>query len=221
MTRSSSLILRSGVRSLPWSEMASSRDWLAPVRALDENVLFPYRYTQLTGRLSPHLHDVTNVLDVGASCGRLARRLMGVTRCHIVGIDVHLQPNAAIEVRHYDGRTFPYADGAFDCVLMVDMLHHSADIDQMLQEACRVSRRYVLLKDHYWENSLDHILLRAADYLGNAPYGVSLPYRYLRQEEWADLFDRHHLKTVSLERFRYNPLDPCKHLVAKLQVSES
>jgi SAM-dependent methyltransferase len=205
----------------PWKEAASSRDWLAPVRALDENVLFPYRYAQLTRRLSPHLQDVANVLDVGASCGRLARRLMDVTRCDMIGIDIHLQPNSSIEVRRYDGRTFPFADGAFDCVLMVDMLHHSADIEQMLKEARRVSRRYILLKDHYWENSIDHILLCAADYLGNAPYGVSLPYHYLRQEEWAGLFDRHRLKTVSLERFRYNPFDPCRHLVAKLQVDES
>ncbi len=221
MIRSSTVALWTGLRSRLWKRPAPRLDWLAPVRALAEKVFFPYRYAELTERLSPHLQDVPSVLDVGASCGRLARRLMDATGCHIVGVDVCLQPRSHIEVRYYDGRTFPFADGEFDCVIMVDMLHHSVDIEQMIREACRVSRRYVLIKDHYWDTSFDLVGLRVADYLGNAPYGVSLPYNYLRLEEWARLFHRHNLKAASMDTYRRHPLDPCKHIVAKLRAAES
>jgi hypothetical protein len=219
MTKSSSLALWPRLRSASWQCPALRLDWLAPIRSLDENVFFPHRYAELTERLRPHLADVTSVLDVGASCGRLARRLMDATGCHIVGIDVCLQPHSQIEVLRYDGRTFPFPDGRFDCVMMVDMLHHSIDIAQMLREACRVARRYVLIKDHYSDTPLDLAGLRLADYLGNAPYGVSLPYNYLRPEEWSGLFHRHGLKAVSTDNFRLHLLDPCKHMVVKLQVT--
>lgn len=192
-------------------------DWLAPLRAMNERVFFPYRYDQLTRLLTPHLQDVATVLDVGASCGRLARRLMDATGCSISGIDVHIQPHAKIPVRRYDGRSFPFPDSAFDCVMMVDMLHHTENIEQMLSEACRVSRRYVLIKDHYWETGSDLTALRIADYIGNAPYGISLPYTYLRLDEWANLFHRHGLKPLSWETPRLHPLDPCKHITVRLE----
>lgn len=220
MTTSSSLALWARLRSASWQRPAVRLDWLAAIRALNENVFFPYRYAELTERLKPHLADVTSVLDVGASCGRLARRLKDATGCHIVGIDVCLQPHTQIKVLRYDGRTFPFPDDSFDCVMMVDMLHHSMDIAQMLREACRVARRYVLIKDHYSGTPLHLAGLRLADYLGNAPYGVALPYNYLRPKEWAELFDRHGLTVVSTDDFRLHPLDPCKHMVIKLQVTE-
>jgi hypothetical protein len=39
----------------------------------------------------------------------------------------------------------------------------------------------------------------------------------LRQEEWANLFRRHNLKIVSWDTWRLFLLDPCKHVVVKLQ----
>jgi len=203
-----------------WSLPSFRLDWLAPVRVLDEKVLFPYRYVWLTQRLSPYLQDVESVLDVGASCGRLARRLADATGCRVIGIDVCLQPRSYIEVRRYDGHTFPFPDGAFDCVMMVDMLHHTDDIERMMSEARRVARRYVLIKDHYWETQLDVLGLSVSDYIGNAPYGVPLPYNYLRLEEWNDLFRRCNLKTVGNSTWKFHFLEPCKHIVVKLQKAD-
>jgi len=188
------------------------------MRAMNEHAFFPYRYARLTKMLSPFLSDVHSVLDVGASCGRLARRLMNANHCNIVGIDVCVQPHALIPVRHYDGHTFPFADGAFDCVMMVDMLHHTENIEPMIGEARRVSRRYILVKDHYWETEFDRFRLRATDYSGNAPYGVPLPYNFLRMDEWTNLFQRCRLRVVDQTSKKLHPLDPCKHLIVKLQV---
>lgn len=196
-------------------------DWLSPMRALNEHIMFPYRYTQLTNRLSPFLCDVTNVLDVGASDGRLARQLSETTGCHITGIDVCLQPASYIEVRHYDGHIFPFADDTFDCVLMVDMLHHTTNIQQALSEARRVARHFILIKDHYWDTRIDVMALSVADYMGNAPYDIPLPYNYLRLADWESLFRQLDLRAVKRATFKYNRLDTLKHVIVKLQIEKT
>ncbi len=214
----------SDFKTAAWKESSTSRAqstlWLAFLEYLDEKIFFPYRYQQLTEMLSPHLKEVGTVLDVGSSCGRLARRLADKTRCSIVGVDVCLQPNAYIDVHHYDGQHLPFHDSTFECVMMVDMLHHVDHIEQVLSEARRVSRRYLLIKDHYWENRFDLLGLRVSDYIGNAPYGVPLPYNYLRLEAWQTTFERLNLTVASCQTWKYHPLDPCDHVVFILQKPE-
>lgn len=198
-----------------------SIDLYLPLRFLDEQVFFPVRRRNLIKLLSPHLSKADSVLDVGSSCGRLARGLMDVAGCRIEGIDVHLQPHSYIPVHQYNGHTFPFESQSFDGVMMVDMLHHTVHPEQVLREAVRVSRRYLLIKDHYWDNRLDIFGLRLSDYIGNAPYGVSLPYRYLCLSDWTALFDQFGLRVAYVSRFRYTSLDPCKHLVVRLEKQNS
>lgn len=191
--------------------------WLDPLRMLDERFLFPMRRNNLTNLLAPHLGKDDTILDVGSSCGRLASQLMKRVGCKIEGIDVLLQPHAYIPVQQYDGCHFPFCENSFDGVMMVDMLHHTTYHEQVLREAVRVSRRYLLIKDHFWETHADKAGLRFADYIANAPYGIDLPYNYLRIAEWVQMFNQLGLRIVDFAQFRYIPLDPCKHLIIKLE----
>jgi ubiquinone/menaquinone biosynthesis C-methylase UbiE len=134
-----------------------------------------------------------------------------------VGIDVLLQPRSSVEVCLYDGQTLPFGDGTFDCVMIVDVLHHTQNVKKVMHEARRVCRRYILVKDHYWERRLDQACLRVADYLGNAAYGISAPHRYLRLEEWMALFLRHARIVADRDTWRYHWLDPCRNIVARLR----
>lgn len=191
------------------------------LQMLDEKVMFPYRYGKLMERILPALDGVTSILDVGTGDGHLANYLSQASGCPIVGLDVCLQPHSYIKVHHYDGHTFPFEDNAFDCVMMVDMLHHTTNIDQMVSEAYRVARRFVLIKDHYWNNRLDKVTLHVADYLGNIPYNVPLPYNYLRLDEWKALFHRHNPGEISHATFKFNPLEPAHHIMVKLQIEQA
>ena len=58
------------------------------------------------------------------------------------------------------------------------MLHHvkKEDLKTLFKEAIRVSKKYIIIKDHYYKNSLDYLILKIYDYIGNKPYGVNLPY---------------------------------------------
>ncbi len=190
------------------------------MRMLNERVSFPYRYTKLTEQIAPLLQDTTTVLDVGSGDGHLSRYLMEFTGCQMTGLDVCLQPHPYIDVHHYDGHTFPFADNAFDCVMMVDMLHHTNNIDRMLAEARRVARHFVIVKDHYWQNRMDRVALHLADYIGNIPYNVPLPYNFLHLEEWEAVFKRHHMGEISRSTFKYMPLEPAHHIMVKLRAEK-
>jgi SAM-dependent methyltransferase len=144
----------------------------------------------LSSHFTPLLGPGARILDVGAGDGRLAAQLARVrpdldVRC----IDVQVRTTSAFPVETYDGRRIPFADRAFDAVLLVDVLHHVDDPLALLAEARRVGS-LVLLKDHALEGWLADPTLRFMDWVGNARYGIPLPFRYWPRSAWVEAFER-------------------------------
>jgi len=184
--------------------------------ALDERVLFPKRFEYLENKLAPYLEGYNRVLDLGAGCGRLSKRLQDKTGIEFIGADKHIQKETAIPVIEYDGKNLPFADNSFDCVMIIDTLHHDKDMSTILKEAKRVSREGILIKDHYYKNSLGFAVLSVADYIGNIPYGVDIPYNFLTMKEWTELFEKNGLKINKQEQFRFKKIDPTKQVIFQL-----
>ncbi len=158
------------------------------LKSFNETISFPLRRKYLTRKLTPYLEDSSQVLDLGSSDGKLAasiqRELINQPKnVQFIGCDIHVQPETFIPIVQYDGQRLPFEDNSFDCVLIVDVLHHTNNPGQVLQEAKRVSRQNILIKDHYWSNEKDFTRLKYADYIGNNPYGIPLPYNFLTQRE--------------------------------------
>jgi SAM-dependent methyltransferase len=108
----------------------------------------------------------------------------------IKGVDVLVRQPSRIPVAAFDGGRLPYADRAFDFVLLVDVLHHTDNPEALLKECLRVSRKFVLIKDHLCNSRLDNWILRSMDWIGNRPYGVALTYNYLSSTAWSNLFSK-------------------------------
>ncbi len=127
----------------------------------------------------------TNLLDVGCGDGRITRAVGDrVPGMEVTGLDVLVRPEPAVPVTEYDGDRLPFDDDSFDVVMMVDVLHHSADPQAVLREARRVSRTAVLIKDHCLDGFLAYPTLRLMDYVGNAQHSVALPYNYWPRARW-------------------------------------
>ncbi|MGA8201641.1 MAG: methyltransferase domain-containing protein, partial [Candidatus Sulfotelmatobacter sp.] len=75
-------------------------------------------------------------------------------------------------------------DQSFDLVLFSDVLHHTSDPAILLREAWRVSKQSVLIKDHNCNGLLAGPRLRLMDWVGNARFGVALPYNYWTERQW-------------------------------------
>jgi SAM-dependent methyltransferase len=143
--------------------------------------------------IAPRIPHAATVLDVGCGDGALLSRLAGLrSDVDSTGIDVMARADAAIPVEIFDGVEIPFGAGAFDVVLLIDVLHHSDDPEQVLREAARVARRRVLVKDHVPNGPFGAVLLRFMDDVANRRVGLKpVPHEdYWPAERWREVFDR-------------------------------
>jgi SAM-dependent methyltransferase len=154
-------------------------------------LVFPRRTRVLAEMLAAQIPLRACVLDIGCGDGTIGSLIAKLRPdVSIQGVEFLVRPECKIACRGFDGSSLPFPDGSFDVCLFVDVLHHTQDPAILLYEAVRVSRSFVLLKDHLDENSFDHIILRFMDWVGNRPHGVVLTYNYQNRAEWEEHFSR-------------------------------
>jgi SAM-dependent methyltransferase len=144
----------------------------------------------LVGHLRELIPPNARILDIGCGDGLIDRMVMAARPdASIQGIDVFLRPRLLIPVLKYDGVRIPHPDRSFDTVLFLDVLHHTTDPMSLLREARRVSRKYIIIKDHNCDGFAAGPLLRFMDWIGNAPHGVVLTYNYWPYSRWQSAFN--------------------------------
>jgi len=86
--------------------------------------------------------DVDHLLDLGGGTGRGARAL-SIPRRTVLDASVGMLEKAhghGLDAVQGDAATIPLADESVDGILVVDALHHFADVDGTIEEAARVLR---------------------------------------------------------------------------------
>lgn len=167
-----------------------------------ERLVYGRRIDVLARHLVELLPRDGSVLDVGSGDGLLASTVEAERRdLRMFGVDVLVRPQTHIPVRQFDGVLLPFADDAFDIVMMVDVLHHADDQRALLAEVARVAKRAVVIKDHRADGFLAAPTLRFMDWVGNARHGVALPYAYWSSDRWAKELEKAGLR-VTTERAR-------------------
>jgi len=166
--------------------------------------VFGRRVRVLAKMLSDQIPAGASLLDIGCGDGSIARVIGDnklaadeVPLAAIQGIEFAPRGNCQVACTQFDGGSIPFADATFEVCMFVDVLHHVPDsegIGKLLSEARRVSKRYVLIKDHLSENGLDALTLGFMDWVGNRPHGVVLPYNYQSRRDWEKHFQTAGLK---------------------------
>ena len=163
--------------------------------------VFGRRVRRLAELLREMIPSGARVLDVGCGDGQVSAQIWrSRPDISVVGIDVLLRPQPHIAVEQFDGTTIPFGEASFDVVMFVDVLHHTTTPEVLLAEAARVTKRYVLLKDHFRTGFFARATLRFMDWFGNIHHGVALPYNYFSEPEWNQTYHRVGLNTVRLTR---------------------
>jgi ubiquinone/menaquinone biosynthesis C-methylase UbiE len=95
--------------------------------------------------LADYVRRGDSVLDVGCGTGYLCKYLEEMYGAESTGLDVKDFRVAPIAFRTFDGTSIPFADKAFDHVVLCFTLHHSHDPMALIQECRRVARRSTIV----------------------------------------------------------------------------
>jgi SAM-dependent methyltransferase len=152
-------------------------------------LVFQRRTHVLAQMLASRIPPNAVVLDIGCGDGTVGSLITQIRPDVVVrGVEVIARPTCKIQCDVFDGSALPFAPASFDVCVLVDVLHHTHEVTTLLCEAARVTRTYVLIKDHLDEGLFDHLTLRLMDWVGNRPHGVSLPYNYQNRVRWLEHF---------------------------------
>lgn len=173
---------------------------LGLVGRLHSKFVFGKRTDILASEIAKLLPQNAKTLDIGCGDGTIDRKILKLRPdLAIQGVEVAPRTKTAIPVVPFDGMTIPYPKGSFDCSIFVDVLHHVNEPEKLLSEAKRVTRKFIVIKDHFSENPLDTLILKTMDWIGNKPHEVVLPYNYLSKKQWENLWNKAGLKVVSMK----------------------
>ena len=171
------------------------------IKNLHHQYVFLRRINVISTEIARQLPDNISILDIGCGDGTISKLIMekkkGIT---YEGIDIMARPECAIPYKTFDGLHVPYSDNAFDATQFVDVLHHTHQIKELLQDALRTSKKYLIIKDHLYNNSFDFATLKFMDWVGNAPHGVEIIYNFKNEKFWMNLFDELDVEIVSINK---------------------
>ena len=146
------------------------------------------------------------VLDIGCGDGMLTKKAMEKLGLGAVGLEVSIPKNAKVPVRLFDGQKLPYPDSSFDSVFLIDVLHHTRHSESLIGEALRVTKKSVIIKDHYYTNQFDLAALKIADFAGNFLTDAKTPFYFKSKWEWAEL----------LRQYRHEKIEWTSEILPKI-----
>jgi len=193
--------------------------------AMHEKCISTRRIKKLAPTIASILPPHSKVLDIGTGNGRLARAILELRPdVSISGMDIRASTSTVMDVETFDGAAIPKADGSWDVCMASDVLHHSENPERLLREMVRVSRQYVLLKDHIADSKSAWRVLALMDWVGNIGYGTPVPFHFFSTNEWKRLYESMGLRLKS-EKLRLHlypipltfVLDGNLHFVALLE----
>ena len=143
------------------------------------------------------------VLDIGAGSGHVTQAVRAAGH-EVVPLDVEDLRFVELPLVLADGGHLPFADGSFDAVLILTVLHHLPHYAQpeVLREAGRVKRpggRIILLEDTYRTVS-ERAQTLLLDTFMNAEF-FGHPHANRGLEEWKDLIELLGLRLLHVEEF--------------------
>lgn len=126
------------------------------------------------------------VLDVGCETGHLCRYLADKYSATATGIDVHDARSIPIDFSVFDGKSIPFADNAFDHVVLSFVLHHCNDPMTLIKECRRVARRSVIAFEDLPETRVEKSLTKIHIGLFKAAYRLESAGDYRTALQWLE-----------------------------------
>ena len=131
------------------------------------------------------------ILDLGAGNGLLALEIKEQLDKEVVLVDVvdYNYTNLPLLLYNPEGK-IPLADKEVDTTIIYTVLHHASDPKHLLEEAARVTRKRLVIKEAYVEDDDIRITNSFFDWFYNRVIGdedINVPLNFLKVEGWKKL----------------------------------
>ena len=174
--------------------------------------------------LGPHINasvkDCDSILDLGCGDGVLASYLK--KRCHqnITSIDTIDSNLTKMKVQLYDGQKLPFPDKSFDATMVVFVLHHCQNIEDMLREIVWVTRKKIVIFEEVYTGDISKFFLEWHD-KGNILYSskMDIPLNFKTRDGWKELFVKMGLNVTRTKRvFQYPILNMTNQIFFEITI---
>lgn len=132
------------------------------------------------------LPDQSRVLDIGGGWGFYHEPLKQRGH-HTTVIDVVKPGIQKCPVIIYDGGQMPFEDKSFDVSMFVTVLHHIPDIDHVVNEALRVTRKRLIVVEDLYNHPMGRLWTVLRDQIYNFEF-FGHPKNFKKSSEWNDYF---------------------------------
>ncbi|MFX1553194.1 MAG: class I SAM-dependent methyltransferase [Promethearchaeota archaeon] len=131
------------------------------------------------------------ILDLGAGNGLLALEIKEQLNKEVVLVDVVDYNYTDLPLLLYkpEGK-IQLADQEVDTTILYTVLHHASDPEHLLEEATRVTKQRLLIKEAYIEKDYIRITNSFVDWFYNRVIGnedINVPLNFLKIEDWEKL----------------------------------
>jgi len=178
-----------------------SLDWIVehcPGVGLDQ------RAEGLVDLFKEFVPPASKVLDIGGGWGFYVEPLRRSRGCEVTVLDVVEPTFHKAPVVTYDGERMPFRDRSFDVSLLVTVLHHVRSPEQVLAEAKRVTRRFVIVVEDLYRHWAGRVWTILRDSFFTLEF-VGHPRNFRGKREWFQCFENLGLK-VEFEKEIYTSL---------------
>jgi ubiquinone/menaquinone biosynthesis C-methylase UbiE len=159
------------------------------------------RVEDLWRDIEQHVRVGRKVLDVGSGLGGVSKRAQEAG-LEVVPLDVEdLAIHEEVRPVLYDGQVIPFGEDEFDVAMVVTVLHHTADPEQVLREVKRVAKRVVIVEEIFhskWEKYLTFVM----DSVVNLEL-IGHPHSNKSDKQWREVFGRLELELEYVSHRRY------------------
>jgi ubiquinone/menaquinone biosynthesis C-methylase UbiE len=133
------------------------------------------------------------ILDLGAGDGLLALEIKKLLSKEVVLVDIldYNQTNLPLILYNPEDKV-PLADNEVDTTILYTVLHHSNDPKHLLDEARRVTKQRLIIKEAFIENEINRMTNSFFDWFYNRVVGdedINVPLNFLKVEEWEKLLN--------------------------------
>ena len=152
------------------------------------------RCQNFLSRIESQISPGSSVLDLGSgTCNMTAiLRHRGIHATPLDIVDLSLVEGIVPVI--YDGAIIPFADDHFDAAIILTVLHHCTDPEQIIREASRVARKLIIIEDVV-RSPLHSILTKSFDSLLNLEF-AGHPHQNKTDQQWCSLFDKLGLRLI-------------------------